>query len=179
MINIYGSAQHDLSSDFLNEVRDFCTSVDLLFVMGGDFNLIRSDKDRNRGQGDPKLMELFNNFIGDLQLREIHVNGVKFTWSNKQQDPLLIKLDRILALTCWDSHFGSSFAWAKARVGSDHSPLILDTGEQRICRSKYFFFQEKWLEASDFVDMVRGKWDTFKSSMPPSGYSLHVWHKCL
>lgn len=43
--------------------------------MGGDLNLIRNNKERNQGQGDPKLMELFNNFIGDLHLREIHVSG--------------------------------------------------------------------------------------------------------
>jgi hypothetical protein len=43
----------------------------------GDFNLIRNNKERNQGQGDPNLMRLFNNFIGDLHLREIFVSGVK------------------------------------------------------------------------------------------------------
>jgi hypothetical protein len=43
----------------------------------GDFNLIRNNKKRNQGQGDPKLMLLFNSFIGDLQLREIFISGVK------------------------------------------------------------------------------------------------------
>ena len=64
---------------------------------GGDFNLIRSTKDTNQGQGDPKLMDLFNDFIGNFQLREIFVSGVKFTWSNKQQNLTLVKLDRILS----------------------------------------------------------------------------------
>jgi hypothetical protein len=102
-------------------------------------------------------MEFFNNFIGDLQLREIHVSGVKYTWFNKQQNPNLVKLDRILASTCWDMHFSASFAWSKARVGSDHSPLILDTGEHRDNKAKYFYFQEKWLMLDGFDKRVNDK----------------------
>jgi hypothetical protein len=85
-------------------------------------------------------MELFNNFIGDLQLREIFVSGVKFTWSNKQHHPMLIKLDRILATSCWDIHYSACFAWSKARVGFFHSPLVLDSSEQRDNKAKYFYF---------------------------------------
>lgn len=70
-MNIYGPAQHSHSVDFLKEVQDFCANENLPILMGGDFNLIRNNKERNQGQGDPRLMDLFNNFIGDLQLREI------------------------------------------------------------------------------------------------------------
>ena len=143
VLNIYGPAQHSCSDDFIREVKDFCTNENLPILMGGDFNLIRNNKERNQGHGDPRLMGLFNNFIRDLQLREIHVSGVKFTWSNKQQNPTLVKLDRILATTCWDIHFSSAFAWSKARVGSDHSPLVLGTGDRRDNKAKYFYFQEK------------------------------------
>lgn len=85
---------------------------------------------------------MFNNLIGDLQLREIFISGVKFKWSNKQHHPTLIKLDRILVSSCWDVHYSGCFAWSKARVSSDHSPLLLDTGEKRENKSKYFYFQE-------------------------------------
>lgn len=110
---------------------------------GGDFNLIRSNKDRNQGQGDPRLMDIFNNFIGSFHLRDIFISGVKFTWSNKQKNPTLVKLDRILATDTWDLNFSHSFAWSKARIGSDHSPLILDSGEQGAPRTKYFFSLRK------------------------------------
>lgn len=49
VINIYGPAQHALSSGFLDEVRGFCSNMDLPFLMGGNFNLIRSNKERNQG----------------------------------------------------------------------------------------------------------------------------------
>lgn len=66
VINIYGPVQHNLSVDFLNEVQSFCEGEHLPILMGGDFNLIRNNKERNQGKGDPNLMQCFNNFIGDL-----------------------------------------------------------------------------------------------------------------
>jgi hypothetical protein len=82
-LSIYGPAQHDQSDDFILELSSFCANEVLPILMGGDFNLIRNNKDRNQGQGDPRLMNLFNDFIGSYQLKDIFVNGVKYTWSNK------------------------------------------------------------------------------------------------
>ena len=96
-----------------------------------------------------------------------------------KKNPTLIKLDRILATSCWDTFYNSCFAWSKARVGSDHSPIVLDTGEGRRNRAKYFFFQEKWLQSEDFGSMVRDKWSDKKLSFPTSSYSLDIWHGCL
>jgi endonuclease/exonuclease/phosphatase family metal-dependent hydrolase len=142
VINVYGPAHHELSEDFILELTKF-RATETLPILWEDFNLITSNKDRNKGQGDPKLMDLFNNFIGNLHLREIFISGVKFTWSNKQKSPTLIKLDRILVSTSWDLNYSHSFAWSKARIGSDHSPLIIDSGEQGASRPKYFFFEQK------------------------------------
>lgn len=88
-------------------------------------------------------MQLFNNFIGDSHLREIFVSRVKFTWSNKQRNPTLVKLDRILATSCWDTHFKACFAWSKARVGSDHSPIILDYGKHGEHKKQILLFSGK------------------------------------
>lgn len=110
VLNIYGPAQHEISGDFIQEISGFCSNEGLPIVMGGDFNLVRNNKDRNRGQGDPKLMEIFNDFIGEFQLREIFVSGAKYTWSNKQKEPTLVKLDRILATDTWDLHFCNAYA---------------------------------------------------------------------
>lgn len=110
VVDVYGPAQHDLSGTFITELSDFCAAVSVPMILGGDFNLIRDDKDRNVGHGDPKLMDLFNDFIGNFQLREIHMGGAKYTWSNKQQDPILVKLDRILVSIEWEANYPRCFA---------------------------------------------------------------------
>jgi hypothetical protein len=109
-------AQHDLSEDFILELFELCNNEELPILMGGDFNLIRNNKDRNKGQDDPRLIELFNNFIDTFQLREIFISSSRFTWSNKQRDSTLIKLDKILMSESQENNFSTCFAWSKARV---------------------------------------------------------------
>ena len=36
-------------------------------VLGGDFNLIRNNQERSHGQGDQRLMDIFNEFIGNQE----------------------------------------------------------------------------------------------------------------
>lgn len=179
VLNVYGPAQHDLSEDFINELYEFSAKVELPIVMGGDFNLIRNNKERNHGQGDQKLMDLFNDFIGRLHLREIFVSGAKFTWSNKQKLPTLVKLDRILATHSWDLNFCNCHAWSKPRVGSDHSPLILDTGEHKEARTKYFYFEERWFQHEEFAKIVNDKWIELNGHQNQDSYSLNNWHRRL
>jgi hypothetical protein len=105
VVDIYGPAQHEHSENFILELSNCCVVETLPIVLGSDFNLIRSNNDRNKGQGDQRLMNIFNNFIGRFQLREIFMSGPKFTWSNKQRDPTLIKLDRILVSDSWEANF--------------------------------------------------------------------------
>ena len=124
-------------------------------------------------------MDMFNSFIRDIRLRDLYINGVKFSWSNRQEDPILVNLDRILVSTNWDCHYATSYAWFKARVGSDQSLLVLDTGEQRESRSKYFYFQARWFQHDNFGDMIKGKWEEFKAQQLNQKYSLNLWHGCL
>jgi hypothetical protein len=97
VVNVYGPAQHENSRGFLQELSDFYGKENLPILLGGNFNLIRCDKERNIGQGDQKLMTSFNDFIGKFHLRELFISGAKFTWSNKQKHPIMVKLERILA----------------------------------------------------------------------------------
>jgi len=75
LVNVYGPANHEFSEDFIRDISGICEGEPLAILLGGDFNLIRSDSDRNTSHGDPKLMELFNNFIGNCLLRDIFVSG--------------------------------------------------------------------------------------------------------
>lgn len=47
--------------------------------LGGDFNLIKNHKNRNKPGGDIREMNLFNEMISDLDLIDIPFSG---TWSN-------------------------------------------------------------------------------------------------
>jgi hypothetical protein len=59
----------------------------------GDFNLYRSPNDRNKPGADFAEMFMFNEPISKLGLVELPLRGKRFTWTNKQESPLLERLD--------------------------------------------------------------------------------------
>lgn len=65
------------------------------------------------------------------------------------------------------------------RVGSDHSPIILNTGEQEPPRASYFRFENHWLMQDSFKDMIIAKWQESKNRRPEHLYPLDGWHGSL
>jgi hypothetical protein len=55
----------------------------------------------------------------------------------------------------------------------------LDTGEQGAPRTKYFFFEEKWIHHEGFFDLINSKWGEFKLRFNDHSYSLDILHGCL
>jgi hypothetical protein len=126
-IIIYGPAQHDLSPGFITKLSRKCRFATLLVVLGGDFYLIRVSNDKSNDNVNRSLMEKFNMFIDLHQLQEIRRSRSRFTWTNKQRNPIMVNLDKILTSTEWESKHPLCFAWSKTRVGSNHCPIFLDT----------------------------------------------------
>ena len=69
----------------------------------GDFNLIYRDEDKSTGNFNRQLMHSFRRLINDLGIKELALHGRKFTWSNRQDTPTLVKLE------CFVLQSGSSF----------------------------------------------------------------------
>jgi hypothetical protein len=90
-------------------------------------------------------MDMFNMFIDLNQLQEIRRNRPKYTWTNKQVNPVMVTRDRVLVSTGWESKYPLCFAWRKTRVGSYHWLIFLDTGEQMEKKPKTFYFEQQWL----------------------------------
>jgi len=102
LVVVYGPAQREHSTAFLVELGDFLGSTPLPCLVGGDFNLIRSPSDKSSGGGDISLMNAFNYFIEEYELREMHRAGPRFTWTNKQKSPIQSNIDRVFMTTDWE-----------------------------------------------------------------------------
>lgn len=176
---MYGPANHERSESFLDELSDLYKKFDLPIVYGGDFNLKRDMKDKNNENIDMRLVRLFNNFIENSKLKEIKRSGIRYTWTNKQNCPVLVNLDRILVSPSWELKNPLDNAWSITRVGSDHSPVILDDGENIPRRQKNFYFEKQWLLRPEYRDVVISSWVRNRNKIPVSNYSMDKWHGCL
>jgi exonuclease III len=149
-IGIYGPADHGRAITFLQEISEKVASTTRPMIMGGDFNLIRAAEDKNNNNLNWPLMNLFNDNIASWALREISQTGARFTWTNRQLNPVRSALDRVFVSPAFESMFPLCSLAAETSLSSDHTPLVFDTGEGFPVRSNLFFFESSWLERTNF-----------------------------
>jgi exonuclease III len=129
LVAVYGAAQPEFKEAFLSELVRTCSKEDLPILLGGDFNIIRNPSEKNNDRYNDKWPFLFNAIIDGLNLREIEMLGRKFTWANSRAQPTYERLDRVLASTEWEQQYPLATVVALSREISDHTPLLLSTGQ--------------------------------------------------
>ena len=159
LVAVYGAAQPEFKEKFLTESVQACRKVSLPLLVGGDFNIIRNPSEKNNDNYDDRWSFLFSAIIDGLNLREIEMSGRKFTWANSKNVPTYEKLDRVLASTEWEQKFPLVTVDALNREISDHTPLLLSTGE-RVHRGNQheFKFELSWFLQKDFFETVTRIW---------------------
>ncbi|KAE8821701.1 hypothetical protein D1007_00107 [Hordeum vulgare] len=111
IVIMYGPADHRRSPAFLVELHQKISNSLLPVVVGGDFNLILSPNEKNNDRINLPRMQLFNDWIAELGLREIERTGARFTWTNHQgwganlgRDLRERKWALLLAIQALDAH---------------------------------------------------------------------------
>ena len=116
---------------FLEELKNKVSAARLPVVVGGDFNLLRFAEGKNNGIVNFLRMQMFNDCIADLGLRELDRIGDRFTWTNRQADPTLSVLDRVLVSPEWELRCPLASLRAITHIGLDHVPLLLSSQDER------------------------------------------------
>ena len=97
LIPVYGAAQDEFKPEFLAELVRMCEVETRPMLIGGDFNIMRRQEDKNKDNFNAHWPFVFNAIIESLDLREIVPSGRQYTWANCRDSPTYEKLDRILA----------------------------------------------------------------------------------
>jgi hypothetical protein len=94
-----------------------------------------------------------------MNLKEIQLTGRKYTWANNLAVPTFEKLDRILVTTEWEEKYPLTTVQALTRGVSDHTPILLNSGEASSMTTQPMFkFELGWLLRDGFMDLVRDIW---------------------
>ena len=152
---IYGLAQDEFKTAFLSEMVRTCQQNPLPTLIGGDFNIMRHSGEKNKDNFNHRWPFLFNAVIDSFDLREIDLTWRQFTWANSLPDPTYEKLDRVLMTTEWEFKFPLVTVIALDRGVSDHTPLLLDTGDPSYTgNTQQFKMELSWLTHEDFRERV-------------------------
>jgi hypothetical protein len=125
----------------------------------GDFNFYRSMENKNRNGGNMHDIMVFNEIISNLGLQEIPLKGRNYTWSNMQQDPLLVQLDWCFTSPNWVSNYPNTLLIPLARTTSDHTPCMAQIGTS-IPKARVFQFESYWIEQPGFLEAIQSAWQT-------------------
>lgn len=126
-------------------------------MIAGDFNLIAAAADKNNNRVNRRLLNAFRNKINDLELKELYLFGRRYTWSNEQQRPTLVKLDRVLVSNEWEDEFPDAHLQALSSSSSDHCAMLPTCGETMRGR-RQFRFETFWTKLEDFESVVEESW---------------------
>jgi hypothetical protein len=159
-------------------------------LVGGDFNIIRRKEEKNNDNFDTRWPFIFNAIIESLDLRELALSSRQFTWANCRDTPTYEKLDRILTNVDWEQKLTLVSVRALTRSGSDHTPLLIDSGDQAFLgNKKKLSFELSWFKIDGFMEMIAQEWasnstrdnslENWQNKIHHIGMFLRVWARNL
>jgi mannosylglycoprotein endo-beta-mannosidase len=154
---VYGPHDEPRKQSFLNEIIDIHNSVQGPWLIIGDFNLIKDAKDKNNLNIDRRWMSRFRTALNTSNLIEIPLIGRKYTWSNEQQPPTLVRLDRAFCTADWELRFAAAKLLPQSTRFSDHCPLLL-VNDGLVKTGRRFRFEAYWQFVEGFGEVVTQAW---------------------
>jgi hypothetical protein len=102
LIVVYGSPYEESKTEFIEELDKVMGDWKGPTLIGEDFNLVRSQKEKSNGIVNFGHVTAFNEWIHRWGLMEISDPSRSFTWTNDQKKLIRAKLDRILVFVEWE-----------------------------------------------------------------------------
>jgi hypothetical protein len=102
---VYGPHDDACKQRFLNVIVEIYNSVKGPWMITDDFNLIKEARDENNSNIDRRWMLKCRTALNSSNLHEIPLIGRKYTWSNEQLRPTLVRLDRAFCNLDWEMCF--------------------------------------------------------------------------
>ncbi|XP_071681181.1 uncharacterized protein [Lolium perenne] len=130
---VYGPADHGRTDEFLGELERVVAECQVPLVIAGDFNLIRSAGDKSNDNINWPRVRRFNESIASMALREINRAGARFTWTNRQLNPIRGEETRCLPPRFFFQTWWFSVNGFGELVKSKLDHFLLELGPHRDC----------------------------------------------
>lgn len=126
LTGVYGPQADNAKIEFMQELVDIRDLHVGPWAIVGDYNLLVNPQDKNNDVVNRRMLARFRAKTNRLEVKEIYLNGRKYTWSNERQRPTMEKIDHVFTSNCWDDLHPAALLTALGSAISDHCPLLLD-----------------------------------------------------
>ncbi|KAK2648435.1 hypothetical protein Ddye_015924 [Dipteronia dyeriana] len=134
-----------------------CIYNNQCIILAGILSPINKESERKGGNGSVSWMRNFKVFAVAVNVIDLPLQGMAFTWSNNRENESWARLNRFLCDPIFLSWFPKLVQKGLGRSLSDHNPVIL--GELEVdWGPKPFHFWIAWLEDNKLMVDVRKKW---------------------
>lgn len=157
---VYGSNNRDRMRTFWNNIVQSLRTIHIPVIVIGDFNVVGEATEKVGGNMDiSKSIEELQGFISDSNLIELPFKGISYTWTNNRDELCHIRerIDRVLVSSEWMEFYPLCLLTHEPLIGSDHTPLLLNT-EPSQPRSKKFRFETMWTRSDQCEDLLKQNW---------------------
>ncbi|KAJ0976534.1 hypothetical protein J5N97_012008 [Dioscorea zingiberensis] len=175
VVTVIYNAQSLIMQNRVWKELSLMASLDLPWILVGDFNAILSNEEHRGGGFDHYLAKskAFNDFINDNELHDLGFHGSPFTWTNNQSGLARrwARLDRFFANTSLLGILDTFVVNHLPRTASDHSPILLTAKFYEYHYRKIFRFENYWLEHENCHQTVSKAWNFRPNSTPMHAFN--------
>lgn len=155
---VYGPVSTANIKDFWGELKELRDRWRGPWVMGGDSNVFRFTNERRPRGRITQSMRDFDDFVCEKGLRDSPLCNAKFTWTNRQENPILCKWDKFLVSCDWEELYPHYFQEVRRKLTSNHWHVVMQTSS-RSFGPKPFRFENMWTSHPSFKDLVYLWWN--------------------
>ncbi|XP_059295549.1 uncharacterized protein LOC132048883 [Lycium ferocissimum] len=153
------------------------SSMELPWMVGGDFNIILSEKEKLGGL--PVTWNESEDFafcIKSCELFDVGFKGSLFTWWNGRSaaDCIFKRVDRVVVNQQFQNLFANIEVEHLSRTGSDHTPLLLSCGDEIVTFTRPFRFLNFWINHDSFKELITQNWSTEGTGSPYLKFKLKL-----
>lgn len=157
LTSVYGPQDNQEKLEFLQELRRVREQTGPKWLLVGISTLFIRQRTRITQDSIGDLWKRFRRMIDRLELKELKLNGRKYTWTNEQENPTMTRIDRVFYTLQWEDLFPTSHLQALVSMLSDHCPLYLQGSTEQF---KYngFRFELFWIHMPGLQQTVNAAW---------------------
>ncbi|CAL5432119.1 unnamed protein product [Camellia sinensis] len=136
---VYASSNIRMRDELWNDLTTLAQHTQKPWLVAGDFNDYSSFEDKRSFSTSPsqnlsqsqRRSQKFSDRISSCNLMDLGCVGPRLTWTNNRKGwaNTMVRLDRALCNTEWQTLFPEGYVHNLPRTYSDHSPILLHTQE--------------------------------------------------